>query len=700
MARTIVRAGVLGLTVVMSASFAVAGSGENIRYYELYVPPNGDGANNPASSWGGVLQPMSIFGDGFGNDTYDLATMGMKHDGTARFVDSGDHGLDGFWIELPGDDAVDMEIRVHGDCAPSGSGGTGHTFEMLAGGADNGLCVAMDTDKIRLIDNTGTYGEAAIDLTAWKRIRFAMTNDHPTSGEDLPPVATSGEDTWVKVYTDEGSGWVSVIDWTQVKHKSELPLESDVRHAGSDASKFVIHCSGSATTNSDFSAKYFRVSGGGFLAYGGARGMKSPQENSVYTDECDMAVFPIGTYYRSVTPGVARVLGYLAANTSNTTGVSRNWTVTEADAAGTATDYTWISLDKAGGIIKSNETGNDPAADPPVSEYVVVTLNGDGMLPSGYHTAYLKFTDDCSPPNVAMRQINYEIDSCSPTVDPSTVTVFPDGGCTGATGTGEFAVNNTGTAGFDSFTFTVSELDRDGQAADVPWLSVSSPSGNPIAPGGSETVTVTVDFTKLEWGRNRAFVRVIASCDPTHEMDVAIDAPSLVKYEGNVDPTSSNSSGPGASWAPFNYAGTVDEGVEPYPDTLDNAVWKMTDGGGSKKQYKSSPTMNIAGGRGATILARVAVTFKVAPSGENIGIKHDGGCSAGYHWGGAGNETNQPGHVKELVTGQQLWIEGQTQEYYAGMHILRLAAGGDSCTVRLYLDENPTPIIETSTSSG
>ncbi|NLE61922.1 MAG: hypothetical protein GX616_26505 [Planctomycetes bacterium] len=257
-----------------------------------------------------------------------------------------------------------------------------------------------------------------------------------------------------------------------------------------------------------------------------------------------------------------------------------------------------------------------------------------------------------------------------------------------------------------SLNYTVVEVNRDGIETDVPWLSVDKYTGGPIAPSGTDIVTATVDYTKLEVGANTAWLRFAVDCDPCSRFDVKFVAPSILNYNGDMDPTTPNAAGPGLNWTAFNMAGTIDEAVEPYPDTLDNAVWKMTDGGGAKKQYKSN-SMNIGSLQGATIVARVAVTVKIAPSGENIGIKHDAGASAGYHWGGAGYSSpyNAPGHVKETERGDQLWIEDQTPEFYAGWHILRLTVKGDNGdagprTIRLYLDEDPTPIIEIPNAVG
>jgi len=710
--RRLVMACPVAAIFLTAAPRAMAGSAEDIRYYEMYLPPNADGRNNPASSWGGVYQPAVLYGDGFGNDDYDSATMGLRHNGTARCVDSGAHGLDGFWIRMPRNDVADMEIMAHINCQPSGTGGatyTGHTFEVLAND-DYGLCIALDTDKIRLVDKvTGTYAQAAIDLTTWKKLRFAMSDRAPTGGEDLPPGGGgTAATTYVKIYTDNGSGWVSLIDWSQVKSDSLVPLDNTVRNDGNNAPKFVIHCSNAATTNSDFSAKYFRVSGGGdygngfVVGYGGTRAMKTPQENAVFDDACELTADPLGTYSRTVDYGTSRAVYYLLANTSNTTGVASHWTVTEVDAGGNPTTYDWVSTVPTGGTVTSNQTQNDPAGSA-VSQYVTVTLNGNGTLPDGPHTAYLKFADDC-PATALMRRIDYTVDGCKWSVSPTSRIESTPELPGNTTRDHVLTIKNEGTAGWNSFTYTATECNGAKGPQDMPWMELIY-GGGPIAPGGSETVTVRIDFTRLAAGDNEGHVLLTNTCNPSDQLFIKVLPPFIVEYKGDVDPTTGSAAGAGMQWVAFNmaYPEEVQEGVEGSAQgiygAIDDKCWKMSDSPRAKKEYHSDRTVNIDGDGpyavGATVVARVKCTFHSGTPHTNLGIRDDSGLNSGFHWSGAGDPPGTaPGHVLETIrgSGNETWIEGQTPEWYADWHILRLTAEGNggstSRVITLYVDED------------
>jgi hypothetical protein len=162
----------------------------------------------------------------------------------------------------------------------------------------------------------------------------------------------------------------------------------------------------------------------------------------------------------------------------------------------------------------------------------------------------------------------------------------------------------------------------------------------------------------------------------------------LVWYQGNVDPDAPDSAGPGVQWE--LYSGVKQGLVVADPDATNGWAWHIVDSAAAKSKWRSSPSEDITSETGATIVARVKTVAKDGSSGENIGIIEYGGLSCGYTWGGPN------GQVKEVERGDETYVTSGNAEY----RVIRMTAVGTggppdgNRRIRLYLDEDPTPVID------
>ncbi len=345
---------------------------------------------------------------------------------------------------------------------------------------------------------------------------------------------------------------------------------------------------------------------------------------------------------------------------------------------------------------------------------VNVSIDASGQA-AGVHTATLQFTNDCSPAQPPIeRVITLNVDPCNFTALPESINSLPGAGCPGSQ-VHDITVTNTTPTGGSNVTYSVVEIDRNGAEADVPWLSTDKTGGQDIAPGATDTVKATVDYTRLEVGVNVARLRFRSTCDVYEVHDVEFIAPFILNYNGDVDPETANAGGPGMTFTEREgdadeYRNTVPPSlvVEPNALALDGYELKITDNETRKLKLRTRPSQNIGGETGATIVGRVRTTFKFGNNieGENLSIWHDGGGSLGCHWSGAGDITGQgqgiPGYLKETARGDNHTFTDQALDWYAGYHIIRACMGqvNGSRAIRIYFDENPTPVIEILTASN
>jgi len=175
---------------------------------------------------------------------------------------------------------------------------------------------------------------------------------------------------------------------------------------------------------------------------------------------------------------------------------SINYAVEEVDDTGNPTDYAWLSLDKTGGgPIAGSPDGKSGGTDT-----VTATIDTSTLTPGQSYTAYLEFTEDCSTAvhtrSISVLVKRWDIDPPEPT---------PAGGHNNATDASIVAYLNcinpqtytyTITNLSDSpLSYTVQETDAGGAPSDYTWIDLDKTSGGPIAPGASDTLTVTLTGT-------------------------------------------------------------------------------------------------------------------------------------------------------------------------------------------------------------
>lgn len=270
----------------------------------------------------------------------------------------------------------------------------------------------------------------------------------------------------------------------------------------------------------------------------------------------------------------------------------------------------------------------------------------------------------------------------------------------------QITITNTMVGGQDvNYTITVLKRNRiEVDVADIPWLSIDKLSGGPIAPNGTDVVTATVDYTKLEVGLNTVTLRFKCDCDPCEVHDVEITAPFIMVYNGDVEPDSMGSAGSGLQFA---LAGGVNQGsvLTSAPDTLDGFAWQLFDVGGQFTKWRTSPFQNLGATTGATIVGRLRVATAVAPNSANLLIDHSS-YACGLHWRGNGSAVDpvwRPGVLQELERNGglhdppnlpstvQLGPEEYDAPYNLAYHVFRMT--GAECLVKIYVDENPMPVI-------
>ncbi len=270
-----------------------------------------------------------------------------------------------------------------------------------------------------------------------------------------------------------------------------------------------------------------------------------------------------------------------------------------------------------------------------------------------------------------------------------------------------FTIRNIGAydwTGFRAFEFN----------DDDDWLTLSyenMPAGLPVVRNGTATVTATIDWSAapvtIAGDDLIGVIRFAASCDngATEVFDTPADTitindnvanpPLIARYEGNVLPNVPNSGGPGFTFV-LLADGSAEQGSIVSDVGLDGALdglaYRLVDGPTARTRWRVSPSANIGNAAGATVVARVkTVSVGGDPSG-NLFIFADptgggsDGISASAHWAGAA------GQVVETDRGVAMPATGD-----GNYHIIRLtsqALTGLGNVIRVYVDENPTPVLE------
>jgi hypothetical protein len=376
-----------------------------------------------------------------------------------------------------------------------------------------------------------------------------------------------------------------------------------------------------------------------------------------------------------------------------------SWTAVELDGTQAEADVPWLSLSANAGTLNSMETAA-----------VMVNIDTTGV-PGGDHIAYVKFSDNCNPANTTIRQVKLTVTGCTWTLDSCnqvravlqkypTVPIPPVSYTMANTGQTALNYTVTPTTGSD-------------------WLVLASTGGN-IGPGGSATITATVDPA---WFAAQGTPGGSYTCTLTFNDDcsglvatrqvrvryLAEAETAVCVYNGNLDPLVDDSAGPGLRLAQYNETGLSSYGsVESDPQAGDGLAFRIPDAAQQKTKYRfvdsTGNRIPIYGEVGATIVGRLRVYSWCCADGDREGglfIWDKDSVSATCHWGGW-----PEGVIKEITRG---WIAPMVQPQpltsdYVTLRVTALGRPNDTgttnwdCTraVHIYLDENPVPVLPAS----
>ncbi len=380
-----------------------------VNYYELFVSPDIDGLGNPDKQNSRMVDtPARLFGDGFGSraagDFGPPRYAGLQWDGTARFVDTGAHGVNGFFIRQYSNVGGSLYLRLKVNADTLGGAGA---FSIGIGGADGRcMCLAFNTDGIRLVNNGGVIAASeAIDMTTWRIVRIQQSKQAMYHG------GIDGT-SYVRVFVDEVSDLNSeAIGWTAMYDRNACALEHAPLPFNVEGGWLLLG-SDAETMQADFTADWVRMTGyrdvyedpeRQKIYIGHPFGLIEPQvvyddpvcsddtySNNVWNTHCDWRVYPhyhaSAIVEKDATTAKPSAITYQVVNTSYDNDNTISWTVEEVDSSGTATDYVWLDLDKSGGTLGAAQGAGDT---------VTAVLNSHvSGLPGGWTVAYLKFTND------------------------------------------------------------------------------------------------------------------------------------------------------------------------------------------------------------------------------------------------------------------------------------------------------------------
>lgn len=371
------------------------------------------------------------------------------------------------------------------------------------------------------------------------------------------------------------------------------------------------------------------------------------------------------------------------------------YTVVELDDQQQPVDVSWISINKTGATVAAQ-----------TSDTLTVNFNSAGLA-GGSYTAYLKFTDDCDPAVDHIRQINLSVYGCRWTLDSCSQeraylldypAALPEDVVYRITNTGAYPFNYS--------------VAKSGSGSCFEWLVVMNPTGS-VAVGEYVDVVAHIDVAALAGhDTDEDYECTLTFTDNSSPQVVTRDVKlrylgvgdtQVFMYDGSMLPTNDDSAGPGLRF-------DVDDGefngaVEPDPDADNHYVWRLIDPGNDIKTWYRAKFFNPEssnwervrerGSVGSTILARIKLR-SWGPAGSTrramLRIAETDASAADFHWGGL------DGVAAETKRGVMV----QTGMGTDGFVTLRLTSKGSEedaawdCgrIVRLYLNENPTPVIE------
>lgn len=373
-----------------------------------------------------------------------------------------------------------------------------------------------------------------------------------------------------------------------------------------------------------------------------------------------------------------------------------NYTVVELDENQNQADVSWLSLSKTSGGLTQG-----------VVDTVTATVNAAGLA-DGSYTAYLKFVNTCNPAGNAVRQINLNVIGCRWTVDScnaqrSYLQDYPNAPISDVT----YTLANQGAT---PVTYNVSV--QYGNPGAIDWLTLTGATGT-VGPAGTCQVVAKVDASKF----------AAAAADQVYDATLTFSAPCsrqtvtrtiLVRsvpagathvwmYDGDKDPTTADSAGPGLSFGFVNESPiSTNQGVVARdPAAHDRVAWHLEDAADKKTKFCgianngsewAEPT--VYGEVGATVVGRLRV---VGASNRELmlGIFDGSSLFSSFHWGGT------DGMVMETKRGAEATFTGTTDYVVARMTAVGLTTTGHECSrlIRIYMNENPAPVMELVTPS-
>ncbi len=380
-----------------------------INYYEMLVSPDVDGRPGYWSRKGTEYNPCRIWGDGFGDKAagdFDAPiNAGLQGDGTARFVDTGANGSDGFaafWNGARG--SIYMRVKVN--AGPTGTPGA-YTMFVRTGDPSIGIAIALDTDGIRLINQSGTVlGSWSGALNDdWHILRIQVDNRTAITG-------LTGN--YCRVFVDSVSDRTpdeADINWTLMNvnpnnayYGDDAPIDANWtgfwQLMGADAN----------VTGCDILVDWIRVTGSddnlvpgeGDLSGAHPHGLHPPQEYRLWDKPCDHFVYPHYvtnmTMEEGGTAASPEKVKFQIINTSYNNPNTMPYTVIECDSAGNPTDHAWLKLVDGVGAAKSG--GTLSAAQGSLDTVYATLDSGASALAPGTYSAYIKFTESCTAPVV------------------------------------------------------------------------------------------------------------------------------------------------------------------------------------------------------------------------------------------------------------------------------------------------------------
>ncbi|GMV96649.1 MAG: hypothetical protein AMXMBFR83_10110 [Phycisphaerae bacterium] len=414
---------------------------------------------------------------------------------------------------------------------------------------------------------------------------------------------------------------------------------------------------------------------------------------------CGSTVSPVLDQLATAEIGQAANPGAIDFSFNNVGAADLTYTVVELDANQQPADVGWLTLSKGGGLVPSQ-----------TSDPVTATIDTAG-LPGGRHTAYVRFTDNCDPPAQHVRRIDLDVYACHWSVNSCSQeraylldypAAIPEDVVYTITNTGASPIN-----------YTVTKSGAAAQCFD--WLQLTNASGT-VAAGESANVTASINPAALVgYNTDTAYLCRLTFADDCSPQTVTRDVKlrylgvgdtQVFAYGGNVLPTNDDSAGPGMRFdldgdSQFNGAVEEDAGA------VNGYVWRLVDSTGTLTTWYRATYFNNAqqwvrvrerGEVGSTLLARIKLRSWGPEGGTRramLRIAETNVSSADYHWGGLDGMVLEPKRGIGVNTGQG------TDDFV----ILRLTSIGSEgndldhswdCgrTVRLYLNENPVPVVE------